>query len=61
MPKDKSYLGDGVYVSNDGFAITLTTENGLSATNTIYLEPQLIRNLVLYCERKGILALPVKK
>jgi hypothetical protein len=34
----KAYLGDGVYVEFDRFGtLVLTTENGLSVTNTIYL------------------------
>lgn len=36
----KKYIGDGVYADYDGFAIILTTENGVSITNTIVLEPR---------------------
>jgi hypothetical protein len=36
----KTYLGDGVYVDFDGFALVLTTENGIAVTNTIVLEPE---------------------
>lgn len=42
---DKVYLGDSVYLSYDGYHYILTTENGLEATNTIYLEPQVIDEL----------------
>jgi hypothetical protein len=36
----KTYLGDAVYLEFiDGRAV-LTTENGLRATNTIFLEPE---------------------
>lgn len=39
-PKPKTYLGDGVYaVVADGM-LTLTTENGIHATNTVHLEPE---------------------
>ncbi len=38
----KRYLGDGVYVAHDGFGIMLTTENGISVTNRIILEPSVI-------------------
>lgn len=43
----KEYLGDSVYVMFDGFGYTLTTENGFphDPSNTIYLEPDLLRNL----------------
>jgi hypothetical protein len=34
----KVYLGDGVYADFDGYAITLTTENGVEVTNTIELD-----------------------
>jgi hypothetical protein len=35
----KTYLGDGVYARVDNLGgIELTTENGIRATNTIYLE-----------------------
>jgi len=54
---DKSYIGDGVYIQTDGFAITLTTENGIIATNTIYLEPEHCRKIMEYCRKKGIIRL----
>lgn len=44
----KSYIGDGVYIEFDGFAYTLTTENGVSVTNTIVMEPEVITNLKKY-------------
>lgn len=37
--KFKEYLGDGAYVDFDGFAIILTTEDGVDTTNTVVLEP----------------------
>lgn len=36
----KRYLGDGVYADYDGFRVVLTTEDGISESNRIYLEPQ---------------------
>jgi len=44
----KAYLGDGVYAKFDGFGVILTTENGIAATNTIYLEPQVLDALQNY-------------
>lgn len=38
----KSYLGDGVYADFDGYAIILTTENGIEMTNRIVLEPPVL-------------------
>lgn len=41
---EKVYLGDSVYAECDGYAITLTTENGLPTdpSNRIVLEPEVI-------------------
>lgn len=43
----KKYLGDGVYVTYDGFAWILTTESG----NTIYLEPFVYHAFTEYVKR----------
>ena len=48
---NKSYLGDGAYVDFDGFALVLTTENGVATTNTIVLEPEVYAALIAYVER----------
>ena len=55
MSNNKSYLGDGVYVDIDEFvkSIILTTENGISTTNTIYLEDQVVEALIRYLKNKG--------
>ena len=52
MPKE--YLGDSVYVTDDGYGIILTTENGLltDPSNEIFLEPAVMDALVQYYERK---------
>lgn len=47
----KCYLGDGAYVAFDGYGFSLTTENGISTTNEIYLEPAVYAALVAYVER----------
>ena len=41
-PSSKRYLGDGVYCDRDERGIVLTTEDGISATNTIVLEQYLL-------------------
>ena len=43
----KRYLGDGAYVDwdNDLGQIKLTAENGVQATNTVYLNPSAIHEL----------------
>jgi len=44
----KTYLGDGVYASCDGYQIRLTTENGIETTNEIFLEPAVMDKLLEY-------------
>jgi len=51
----KFYIGDGVYVRTDGFSTILTTEDAISPTNEIYLEPDMVRKIVEYCKGKGII------
>lgn len=46
----KQYIGDGVYVDYDGFHLVLTTEDGISVTNTIYLDKVSYRSLILYVQ-----------
>lgn len=45
----KIYLGDGVYAAfrEDG-SIVLTTENGIEATDTIVLQPEVYHALEVY-------------
>lgn len=46
----KRYIGDGVYVDFDGFALVLTTENGIDTTNRIVLEPKVYAALITYVQ-----------
>ena len=47
----KKYLGDAVYVDIENGMIKLTTEDGIAATNTIYLEPEVVTALLAYLKR----------
>lgn len=47
----KAYLGDGCSVSFDGFALWLTAEHGIHATDTICLEPEVYKALTDYVAR----------
>lgn len=44
------YLGDAVYASWDGFHVWLSTSNGLEITNEVALDPEVLKNLMLYLE-----------
>jgi hypothetical protein len=44
----KRYLGDGCYVDFDGFALWLTTEDGVSVQNRICLEPDVYHAFTEY-------------
>jgi hypothetical protein len=42
---DREYLGDGVFADVERGMVKLTTEDGIEATNTIYLEPEVMAAL----------------
>ena len=46
----KEYIGDGVYAEHDFSDLILTTENGVSVTNRIVLEPEVWRSLLAYVQ-----------
>lgn len=46
MTSGQVYLGDGAYYAFDGDGVELTTSNGVTTTNTIYLEPEVIAALL---------------
>jgi len=47
----RAYLGDGVYAYVDDFGgVVLTTEDGVKATNTIILEPDVLLAFELWIE-----------
>lgn len=55
MPAKKIYLGDGVYGEMDGYGnVILTTEDGIRATNTIHLEPEVLRALMAWLSGFGL-------
>jgi hypothetical protein len=55
----KTYLGDGAYadISNATGDLILTTENGISAQNTVVLEPEHFALLEAYI--KGVRSLKI--
>ena len=48
MHEHKVYLGDGAYADFDGYHIVLTTSNGIENTNTICLEPAVVKAFLNY-------------
>lgn len=56
MSKFKQYLGDGVYADHDGEHIVLTAEDGIRATDRIYLDPTVYAALTVYFDQLGTLA-----
>lgn len=48
MASIKNYLGDGVYVTYDGYNIILTTENGISVQDEIFLDPSVVEAFLRY-------------
>ncbi len=54
---DKSYLGDGAYVQLGSYQgeIVLTTENGISAQNTVVLGPHELLALIVYLKQNGLM------
>ena len=51
---NKQYIGDGVYVEqspHEAGALILTTEDGITATNKIYIEPEVWEQLQTYYDK----------
>jgi hypothetical protein len=48
----KEYIGDSVYADIENGMIKLTTENGFGASNTIYLEENVLMSLTDYVQRQ---------
>ena len=46
MDTDRQYIGDSVYLYLEGDRVLLTTENGFGPSNTIYLDLEVIENLL---------------
>lgn len=44
------YLGDGLYAKFEGPALVLYTSNGIEVTNTVVLEPQVLKALMDYLD-----------
>lgn len=50
--ENKIYLGDGAYAQWHGYGVELTAENGITATDTIFLELEHIEKLIQFIKAK---------
>jgi len=57
----KEYLGDGLYAAFDGYHIVLSAEDGIRATDTVYLEDGVLNTFFRYVERIYNVEITVKK
>jgi hypothetical protein len=51
-PGQESYLGDGLYVSHDGFQVQLRAD-GEDHMNVVYLEPSVLAGFEAWLKRLG--------
>ncbi|MCK5609699.1 hypothetical protein KAR91_47940 [Candidatus Pacearchaeota archaeon] len=49
----KVYLGDAVYVDSDEHHVILTTEDGISTSNEIFLDNSVVEAFILYLKKEG--------
>ena len=49
----KEYIGDGVYVDVENGMLKLTAEDGIAASDTIYIEAEVWDNLLEYARTKA--------
>jgi len=49
---DWVYLGDGVYVTWESGMLKLVTGSHLTPDNTIYLEPEVLENLIRFARKE---------
>lgn len=54
------YLGDSVYAEYNGFSIRLSTETSLGSTNVIFLEPDVLLNLIKFVRQLDVDLTPTK-
>lgn len=46
QPENQTYLGDGVYIEDDGYGFWLKANHHEHPTDRIYLEPDILKNLI---------------
>ena len=51
LKKESHYLGDGLYVHNDGYQLRLYASDGVSIIEQIFLERSVVQSLLNYIEQ----------
>lgn len=49
---NKTYLGDGLYIDEDGYQIRLFTSDGVNDLFSVYLEPAVLEAFLSWLERR---------
>jgi hypothetical protein len=49
---EKTYLGDGLYAVFDGYYFRLTSENGISVLDEVYLEPEVLKAFIEFTKKE---------
>lgn len=50
MSQPRVYLGDGLYADFDGYQVRLFAHNGVSDTNEVFLEPDVLSAFLRYVD-----------
>ena len=53
--ENSAYIGDGVYAGYDGYSIWLHVGAHDDFTDVVCLEPNVLRNLIDFSKKKGII------
>lgn len=51
---EAEYLGDAAYARWEAEVLVIFTHNGIHPTNSVYLEPKVLRSLLDYLRRCGL-------
>jgi len=50
---ERTYLGDGLYCDDEGYALKVFASNGIETTNTVWIEPDMLTALIAFARRRG--------
>lgn len=51
MVDEPNYLGDGLYVSDDGYQVELFAHNGFTKTNRVFLDQKVLEHFVKWVKQ----------